>query len=178
MCGIAGETFFRRDQSTDTWVREACHLMAHRGPDGDGFFCEDGVALGHRRLAIIDLSPSGHQPMPYADKRYWLTFNGEIYNYRELRKELSEQGCTFASASDSEVILAAFAAWGVESFRRLMGIFAFGLWDAATHTLYVVRDHLGVKPLLYHHDDEGLRFASELKALLKHPRVAREVDNC
>ncbi len=178
MCGIAGEVFFQEAELNDHWVRRACGIMRHRGPDGDGFYSGVsgmGVALGHRRLSIIDLS-SGAQPMAYADGRYWLTFNGEIYNYRELKAELTTLGCAFTTTSDTEVILAAYATWGADSFRRLNGIFAFGLWDNLAGTLLVARDQLGVKPLLYHHDDTGLRFASELKALLAHPRVQRSVD--
>jgi len=178
MCGIAGEVFFQSADVNDAWVRRACGIMQHRGPDGDGFHTDVsgmGVALGHRRLSIIDLA-SGAQPMSYADGRYWITFNGEIYNYRALKAELVAQGCTFSTTSDTEVILAAYATWGADSFRRLNGIFAFGLWDNHAGALLVARDQLGVKPLLYHHDDSGLRFASELKALLAHPRVKHAVD--
>lgn len=175
MCGIAGEIVFDARVPEESWARDACQIMKHRGPDGDGIYRADGVALAHRRLAIIDLA-GGCQPMPYADGRYTITFNGEIYNYRELRAELSALGYVFATSSDTEVILAAYAAWGVGSFPRLNGIFAFAIWDAAQQELILARDHLGIKPLLYHHDGAGLRFASELKPLLAHPAVKRETD--
>ena len=175
MCGIAGELFFKGISANLDWTQTACHLMQHRGPDGDGFHLGDTIALGHRRLAIIDLS-GGAQPMSYADGRYWITFNGEIYNYRSLRTELSQAGFQFSTDSDTEVILAAYIAWGTNGFARLNGIFAFGIWDSAAHELILVRDHLGVKPLFYHRDVEGLRFSSELKGLLAHPQIASTVN--
>lgn len=175
MCGIAGEIWFDGERLERGWSRRAGELMRHRGPDGDGVFAEPGVALVHRRLSIIDLE-GGAQPMPYAGERLWLTFNGEIYNYRELRTELEGRRLAFRTRSDTEVVLAAYLAWGVDAFARLDGIFAFGLWDRAARELYLVRDHLGVKPLLYHRDAGGLRFASEFKALLAHPAVDARVD--
>ncbi len=174
MCGIAGEISFTPGPVATTWVRAACQRMAHRGPDGEGFYQGGPVALGHRRLSIIDLA-GGSQPLSYAG-RYWITYNGEIYNYRELRAELAARGFAFATQSDTEVILAAYAAWGTDCLVRLNGIFAFGIWDVQAKVLLLARDHLGVKPLLYHHDQAGLRFASELKGLLCHPAVRPEVD--
>jgi len=150
--------------------------MAHRGPDGHDVYVDSHAALAHRRLSIIDIS-GGAQPMSYQNGRYWITFNGEIYNYRALRSELDQLGCSFETRSDTEVILAAYAAWGVDAIRRLDGIFAFGIWDASTQTLIVARDHLGIKPMLYHYDQQGIRFASEIKALLAHPAVKREINN-
>ena len=149
--------------------------MRHRGPDGEGVFDEPGVTLVHRRLSIIDIE-GGTQPMSYADGRYWITYNGEIYNYRELRSDLETRGFPFRTRSDTEVILAAYAAWGLNALDRLNGIFAFGLWDRTERALVLARDHVGVKPLLFHHDASGLRFASEFKALLAHPAVERRVD--
>jgi asparagine synthase (glutamine-hydrolysing) len=175
MCGIVGEVTFHGLPVHPTWCRHACGLLAHRGPDGDGFFVDEGVAFGHRRLSIIDLA-GGTQPMSFADGRYWITFNGEIYNYRALRRELEQAGAAFRTQSDTEVILAAFAAWGIDSFRRLNGIFAFAIWDSAEKRLVLARDHLGVKPLLVHTDAEGVRFGSELKGLLTHPRVQAHID--
>ena len=179
MCGIIGEVFFKGNGGNTEWVRQGCQIMAHRGPDGDGLYhdSEGGVVLGHRRLSIIDLA-GGAQPMSYADGRYWITFNGEIYNYRELKAELSALGCSFASSSDTEVIMAAYATWGIDSFCRMDGIFAFAIWDRATRMLVIARDHLGVKPLLYHADANGVRFASELKTLVKHPQVQPTIDPC
>jgi asparagine synthase (glutamine-hydrolysing) len=175
MCGIVGEITFTAKPVTPAWVKFACSQMSHRGPDGDGFYTTSEVALGHRRLSIIDLV-SGDQPLSYLNGRYWITFNGEIYNYRELRAELSAAGWEFTTQSDTEVILAAYAAWGPDCLARLNGIFAFGLWDSVEKTLLLARDALGVKPLLYHLDGTGLRYASELKALLRHPAVQPEID--
>jgi asparagine synthase (glutamine-hydrolysing) len=175
MCGIAGELAFGSAPAPDGWIQRACAILRHRGPDGEGFHRDGGLALGHRRLSIIDLT-RGAQPMSFARGRYWITFNGEIYNYREVRAELRALGHEFQTDSDTEVILAAYHAWGVASLPRLDGIFAFGLWDAQTRELLLARDALGVKPLLYQQDQGGVRFASELKPLLEHPAVGRAVD--
>ena len=155
--------------------------VSHRGPDGSGIEIvarnQNGplVVFGHRRLAIIDLSPSGHQPMPDATSGNWITFNGEIYNYRELRAELAGRGHGFNSQSDTEVILRAYAEWGVGCWRRLRGIFAFGLWDARYRELHLVRDHLGVKPVYYAAGPHGLAFASEVRAILASQFVDRRI---
>jgi asparagine synthase (glutamine-hydrolysing) len=174
MCGIAGEIRWTQELLTLDWVQTACRRMSHRGPDGDGFYRDDHAALGHRRLSIIDLQTGG-QPLVYRG-RWWITFNGEIYNYRELRTELSGLGFEFTTQSDTEVILAAFAAWGTNSLERLNGIFAFGIWDALEQRLTLARDPLGVKPLLYHAGPDGVQFCSELKGLLCHPAVSSEID--
>jgi asparagine synthase (glutamine-hydrolysing) len=134
------------------------------------------VALGHRRLAILDLSERGAQPMTNEDGTLWLTYNGEIYNFRELRKQLEAEGHAFRSASDSEVILHAYEEWGDECVARLRGIFAFGLWDDRRERLLLARDRLGVKPLYYWLHPEGVVFASQPRAILEHPRFRREVD--
>jgi len=173
MCGIAGEVSYQKHEITPQWVHHACGAMSHRGPDGDGFMDDGFVALGHRRLAVIDLA-GGVQPMSYHD-RYTITYNGEIYNYRQLREELRQEGMSFQTNSDTEVILAAYAFWGVDCLKRFNGIFSFAIWDNEAQTLLLARDHLGVKPMLYHHDEQGLCFASELKALLAHPRVSAEI---
>lgn len=157
------------------WLRRAVATLRHRGPDAEGEWAGARAALGHRRLSIIDLT-SGAQPMADAAGRRVITYNGEIYNYRELRVELQGRGCVFRTQSDTEVILHAYAAWGVDCLERFNGIFAFGLWDEEEQTLLLARDHLGVKPLLYYQDREGCLFASELKVLLAHPRVPRELD--
>ena len=136
-----------------------------------------GVGLGHRRLAIIDLSPGGHQPKASRDGRLQITFNGEIYNFRELRQELEAKGRHFDTKSDTEVILQAFEEWGEAAVSRISGQFAFALWDSGAQCLYLVRDRLGEKPLYYSVlDDGGLIFGSELKALLVHPRCRRNID--
>jgi asparagine synthase (glutamine-hydrolysing) len=142
-------------------------LMQHGGPDDEGVFCDEEhhLALGHRRLSLIDLSACGHQPMSYAEGRFQVTYNGEIYNYRELKEELKGLGSCFKTNSDTEVILAAFAKWGAESFNKLNGMFAFALWDSEKGQLYLVRDPSGIKPLYYALTKEGLAFASEVRAL-------------
>lgn len=148
---------------------EMCEALKHGGPDGEGFYEDETnhLALGHRRLALIDLSPGGHQPMSYADGRYWITYNGELYNYRELKEELRSAGYAFHSFSDTEVILAAFAAWKTNAFRRFNGMFAFALWDSQEKIIYLVRDASGIKPLYYGITREGLAFASEVRAFEK-----------
>ncbi|MCB9436455.1 MAG: asparagine synthase (glutamine-hydrolyzing) [Anaerolineales bacterium] len=174
MCGIVGQV--NTTHPIDRACFECmCHTLAHRGPDAEGvrFFADDRVALGHRRLAIIDLTDSGLQPMTTADGHLWISFNGEIYNYRDLRHELEHLGYVFRSNSDTEVILNAYTAWGTGCLDRLRGIFAFGIWDADSQQLWVARDHLGVKPLYYFHDSERFIFASELKAILADSSVPR-----
>ncbi len=142
-----------------------CRILRHGGPDDEGFqsFPGDHLVLGHRRLALIDLSPGGHQPMSYEDDRYWISYNGELYNYPEIKTELTAAGYHFKTASDTEVILAAFAAWGSNAFRRFNGMFAFALWDNEEHTIYLVRDASGIKPLYFSVTKEGLVFASETR---------------
>lgn len=151
--------------------------IVHRGPDDCGLWASaDGaVALAHRRLSIIDLSPLGRNPME-RDGRLWITFNGEIYNYRELREELALAGHRFKSQTDTEVILAAYDEWGTECVHRFAGMFAFALWDEPRKRLWLVRDRLGKKPLYYASRDGALSFASELKALLADPSFPRDID--
>lgn len=147
--------------------------LAHRGPDAEGVWTEGPVALGHRRLAIIDLSDAGRQPMASADGRYQMVFNGEIYNYRELRVELAEH-YPFHTQTDGEVLLAAYVVWGAAGLSRLKGMFAFAIWDRVAQTLFVARDRLGIKPLYYHHNSSVFVFASELRALLASELVPRQ----
>lgn len=148
-----------------------CAIQQHGGPDDEGIFSsvENHLVLGHRRLSLIDLSACGHQPMSYEDGRYEISFNGEIYNYRELKVELKNSGFAFHTESDTEVILAAFAAWGTAAFNRLNGMFAFALWDNHEKKLYLVRDSAGIKPLYYAITKEGLAFASEVRSLRSVP---------
>lgn len=148
-------------------------VTAHRGPDGHGAYCQGGVSLGHNRLSIIDLSAAGAQPMQSGDSSLVVTFNGEIYNFQELRQELRDY--PFKSKTDTEVILAAYRAWGADAFRRLSGMFALALWDARTRELILARDTSGIKPLYYHFDGARLIFSSEIKALLEHP-IERVLD--
>lgn len=172
MCGICGFVEPSGRRAPASLARAMADVLAHRGPDGDGVWTDEaaGVALGHRRLAIVDLSPLGRQPMESADGRLVLTFNGEIYNHRELRADLEAGGLRLRGQSDTEVLVEACAAWGVErTVRRLIGIFAFALWDKTARRLTLVRDQIGVKPLYWGRVGAGVMFASELKALRVHP---------
>ncbi len=180
MCGICG--FITADQGEDD-LRQAVGAMAetlrHRGPDGDGTWidAETGVALGHRRLSIIDLSPLGRQPMISAGGRYVITYNGEVYNFPELRRELEADGYPFRGHSDTEVMLAAIETWGLENaLRRFVGMFAFALWDKAERTLTLARDRLGIKPLYWGECGDTFFFASELKALRAFPGWTPAID--
>lgn len=157
-------------------TRDMCRLQQHGGPDDEGIHLEEDLhlALGHRRLSLIDLSSAGHQPMSYADGRYWISYNGEIYNFPEIRKELSEAGFIFSSHSDTEVILAAFSAWGTGAFRRFNGMFAFALLDKQSGHLYLARDVSGIKPLYYHIGKSSLTFASEVRAFAAVPGLQQE----
>lgn len=177
MCGIAGIFHFGTPKPVDpARVERMCDAVAHRGPDGHGVWTAPGVGLGHRRLSIIDVAGSP-QPMVSSDGRAVLVFNGEIYNFRELREELKAGGAQFHTDGDSEVILAAWQQWGTECLSRLHGMFAFAIYDLAQRTLFLARDRLGVKPLFYAPMADGsLIFGSELKALTAHPRLRREAD--
>ena len=150
--------------------------IAHRGPDGEGQWIEGAVGLGHRRLAIIDLSPAGHQPMISADHRYVISYNGEIYNFRELRTELEAAGFWFRSRTDTEVVLHALAHWGAEALLRFNGMFALALWDRKERRLLLARDRYGIKPLYVSQQGTRFAFASEQKAILAHPEFRRELD--
>ncbi len=173
MCGIAG---YVSDTALAPEVLAAMtRSLAHRGPDADGFLVSGRAHLGHRRLSVIDIAGSP-QPMASPDGRVAVVFNGEIYNFRMLREELARGGWTFRTAGDTEVIVAGWHAWGERVVERLRGMFAFALWDARADTLFVARDHLGVKPLHYAWDGRTLVFGSEMKAVLAHPSVAAEID--
>ena len=164
MCGIVGTVSFSRLVQTEQLVA-ARDLLAARGPDDSGVWCEDTVGLGHRRLAILDLSPAGHQPMHFADGRYVIVYNGEIYNYRKLRAELPTPHGGWQSNSDTEVILAAYAKWGHKCVERFHGMFAFAIWDRHERVLFAARDRMGVKPFYYRIDQKGFAFASRPRAL-------------
>jgi len=179
MCGITG-IFHYADQArpVDGAVLEAMtQSLAHRGPDGEGTWRGPGIGLGHRRLAILDLSDNGRQPMLNASGTRVITYNGEIYNFRELRADLEAKGHTFQSSTDTEVILAAYDEWGTGVVDKLSGIFALAIWDCRRRSLFLARDPLGVKPLFYSVQAGTLRFGSEVKAILTDPAVGREYDD-
>jgi asparagine synthase (glutamine-hydrolysing) len=183
MCGIAG--FFTTDGShcqhgeMTAIATDMADAMIHRGPDGSGVWVDEttGLALAHRRLAVIDLSATGSQPMQSRNGRFVIVYNGEVYNHRELRRELSDLGETFRGHSDTEVILAGCEAWGVEkTIRRCVGMFAIALWDAHNKELYLIKDRMGEKPLYYGWQGSTFLFASELKAMRRYPDFSGEID--
>jgi asparagine synthase (glutamine-hydrolysing) len=154
MCGIVGCLALALEADPDQdWVHTATERITHRGPDDEGFYSDPDVALGFRRLAIIDLSPGGHQPMRSADGRYWMVYNGEIYNYLELGQELRQQGVMLRTSSDSEVLLEMYALLGKDVVHRLRGMFAFAIWDTWTRELFCARDQFGIKPFYYTVDE-------------------------
>ncbi len=177
MCGIAGYFDAQRPVAPELFDRMR-DTMLHRGPDGAGSWLssDSRAALGHRRLAIVDLTPSGHQPMLTGDGRYVITFNGEIYNHAALRDELRALGFKFRGGSDTEVLLNAFCHWGRECLAHLSGMFAFAIYDTLEKRLFAARDRAGEKPFFYRHDGRRLLFASELKALLAHPEMPRRIN--
>lgn len=169
MCGINGIINLSGNGNYSEAIRRMNNALAHRGPDDEGVFSEDGIAIGQRRLSIIDLSPGGHQPMFYANRRYVMVYNGELYNYRELKSELNEM--PFATESDTEVILAAYEKWGTDCLSHFNGMFAFALFDLEKNTFFIARDRLGIKPLYYdftidpERGENLLVFSSEIRAL-------------
>ena len=182
MCGISGIIYRAANRSADeiqSQIEMMTEVMKHRGPDYKGTWADakNGVALGHRRLAIVDLTPTGDQPMVSADGRYVLTLNGEIYNHRQLRAELSAINCKFRGTSDTEVVLSTISQWGIFSaINKFVGMFAFGLWDKYEKTMYLVRDRMGEKPLYYGWCGAAFAFGSELKALRSIQDWQAEID--
>src|SRR5215471_13354191 len=179
MCGIAG--FWQTKRGTQhplEVLKQMGTALAHRGPDDSGCFYDSttGVGLSFRRLSIIDLSPTGHQPMDSKSGRYTIILNGEVYNFEEIRKELGP-ACKWRGHSDTEVMLEAIERWGLEAaVRRFVGMFAFALWDCRERRLSLVRDRLGIKPLYYGHMGGDFLFASELKAICAFPRFSGVID--
>ena len=172
MCGIAGYVT-TKDKPEQTVLKKMTDRIAHRGPDGEGFYVDDQCGLGHRRLAIIDLD-GGDQPIYSSDRRYVIVYNGEIYNYQELREELAGSGAQFYTQSDTEAILAGFARWGTDVVSHLRGMFAFAIWDSLKRELFLARDPWGIKPLYIYEESGTFLFASEIKAFLDHPDFKKE----
>jgi asparagine synthase (glutamine-hydrolysing) len=178
MCGIAGIfNYFDPDRPVDRELLvRMTRLLEHRGPDDEGFYVDGSIGLGHRRLTIVDLTPTGHQPMPNTDRSCWITYNGEFYNHGTFRQRLLSKGHTFRGTSDTETLLHLIEEEGPESLRDVAGIFAFGYWDGRRRELTLARDPLGVKQLYYYDDGRRIIFASEIKALLECRDVPRELD--
>ena len=174
MCGIAGKLNFDPSRPVD---RERLVAMttavSHRGPDADGYYLGAGVGLGHRRLSIIDLA-TGDQPLANEDRTIWVIFNGEIYNFADIRVELERAGHSFRTHSDTEVIVHAYEQWGEKAVDRFRGMFAFALWDEPRRRLLLVRDRLGIKPLYYSVTRTGVTFGSEIKSIIEDPDVPRD----
>jgi asparagine synthase (glutamine-hydrolysing) len=166
MCGIAGIINLNHQPVAHNQIKAMTDVIAHRGPDGEGQYIDGYVGLGHRRLAIIDLSPAGHQPMQTRDGRYIITYNGEIYNFKELRIQLEALGYQFRSYTDTEVVLNAYAQWGPQCLEKFNGMFAFAIWDKLRHQLFLGRDRYGIKPLYYFNSINTFVFASEVKAII------------
>jgi asparagine synthase (glutamine-hydrolysing) len=176
MCGIAGLIHLNGEPVSPVILKKMTDAIAHRGPDGEGQWIDGNVGIGHRRLAIIDLSPAGHQPMITGDHRYVLSYNGEIYNYREIRTELEALGYWFRSQTDSEVVLNALAHWGPDSLLKFNGMFGLAFWDRKEQTLLLARDRYGIKPLYYARQGQSFAFGSELKAITSQPTFKRELN--
>lgn len=175
MCGICGKLEFSRASRGDSAIaRRMLDPIRHRGPDDEGIYCGPQITLGHRRLSIIDLN-TGHQPLSNEDGSVWITFNGEIYNYRELRPYLLGRGHKLRTESDTEVIVHLYEEFGPRCVEKLRGMFAFAIWDERQRSLFLARDRVGIKPLYYYKDDDFLAFGSEIKSILALPEVKREV---
>jgi asparagine synthase (glutamine-hydrolysing) len=177
VCGIVG--FCGKDKFSDeSTLASMRDTLAHRGPDDSGLYIdiEHNVGLAHTRLSIIDLSSLGHQPMSNDSGTIWITYNGEVYNFKEIREELEKRGYVFRSNTDTEVLVKGYEEWGIECVHKFIGMFAIAIWDRNEKKLYLVRDRVGVKPLYYYFKDGVLLFASELKALMKHPGYRKEID--
>lgn len=176
MCGIAGILNLNNKSIPGQVLKNMTDAIMHRGPDDEGFYIDSYIGLGHRRLAVIDTSPRGHQPMLTKDKRYVITYNGEVYNFKDIRSELMKKGYIFYSKTDTEVVLNAYAEWGTECLKHFNGIFAFAIWDMKKRELFMARDRYGAKPLYYAFKNKVLVFASEQKAIILHPEVKRDMD--
>lgn len=176
MCGITGIIHLNGEPVLKKVLQQMTDVIMHRGPDSEGHWIEGNVGLGHRRLAIIDLSPTAHQPMISLEHRFVLSYNGEVYNYRELRAELEKCGYWFRSQSDSEVVLTALTHWGIKALERFNGMFALALWDRKERTLLLARDRYGIKPLYVSLQNNVFAFGSEQKTILARPGFSRQLD--
>lgn len=176
MCGVSGLINLNREPVSPVILKKMTDVIAHRGPDGEGHWIEGHVGLGHRRLAIIDLSPAGHQPMISSDHRFVLSYNGEVYNYRELRTELEAEGYWFRSKTDTEVVLNALAHWGPSALVKFNGMFGLALWDRKEHRLLLARDRYGIKPLYHAMQDGRFAFGSEQKAIHALPNFRKKLN--
>ncbi len=186
MCGICGKISYDGKPVQEGLLRKMCRSFSYRGPDDEGIYVSGpadnsgvkaSVGLGHKRLSIIDLSQAGHQPMSNEDGTVWITCNGEIYNFKELRVELKSKGHRFKSDTDTEVLIHLYEEEGIRAVNRLNGMFAFGLWDESASRLWVCRDRIGIKPLVYYWDGKRFAFASEIKALLADPKIVKELNH-
>ena len=185
MCGICGKLSYGNKIVDEALLRRMCRSLSYRGPDDEGVFASSKskfhnsnvqVGLGHTRLSVIDPSDAGHQPMCNENETIWLVYNGEIYNFKEIRTELKEKGYRFRSNTDSEVIIHLYEEEGIDCLERLNGMFAFCIWDERLQKLWLCRDRLGIKPLVYYWDGETLLFSSEIKGILCDSDVRKEID--
>ncbi|MDO9542466.1 MAG: hypothetical protein Q7J98_09105 [Kiritimatiellia bacterium] len=185
MCGICGKLSLAGKPVPGELIRKMTSALAHRGPDSEGVYLGSRhsdinsamtVGLGHKRLSIIDLSDAGRQPMANEDKTIWMVFNGEIYNFRSFRDKLEQKGDQFNSRTDGEVIIHLYEEVGIGAVKRLVGMFALAIWDEKKQSLFLGRDHTGIKPLVYCRDRDSFVFASEIKGILQDPDVPREMD--
>lgn len=176
MCGITGWASWNEKPKTSI-VKQMTNALSHRGPDSGNIVNLNNVILGHRRLSILDLSKNGNQPMADHSKKIWIVFNGEIYNFIELKKILISKGYRFFNGTDTEVIINAYKHWGISCVKKFNGMFSFSLWDVNKKKLYLVRDRMGEKPLYFFHNYNTLVFSSEIMSLIKHPFIGREINN-
>ena len=178
MCGFVGFNSSKEFRSLRELLPKATSSVIHRGPDDSGLFFDEryGIGLGHRRLSIIDLSEAGRQPMSSDDGTVHIVYNGEVYNFREIRETLEKKGHGFKSSTDTEVILKSYIQWGIECLQKFVGMFSLAIWDSRNQCLYLARDRLGIKPLFYYYDKQNMLFASELKGLMAFKIFEREIE--